>query len=212
MAYLPNFNRCKLYLHHIRLPKLIIFKTCRYTLSIERIVKTQPRTPSPKSSRTMPRPHTCDAASRPLEHLCQWESSSSLDSNRSNRPHTRRVSHPDSYETPTPDSLRWKHPSCLQEDFDSNAEITSSISNNPGDLPRRTSTSTTRSSVTTMRRSSISSYTTQETEITVPSMGSRISTDLDIGSMHSSSSASSEELRQFWNEVWSAEEHAFMNA
>ncbi|KAF5310221.1 hypothetical protein D9619_010255 [Psilocybe cf. subviscida] len=59
------------------------------------------------------------------------------------------------------------------------------------------------------RRSRTASMGTQETElteITAPS-GSNVSTDIEIGSMHTSSSVNSEELRDFWNETWNRTAH-----
>ncbi|KAF5318742.1 hypothetical protein D9619_010647 [Psilocybe cf. subviscida] len=197
---------------------LLSIGTCRYILSMERNANTHARISSPKCNSAERELHTCNdgnsAEDLSLGSYCPepCEPQASVDSTTSTGPYVMRVSSSDSFETLTLDSLKWKHPSCLQGAFDGGIKMSDSSSDVSSDLTRRTSTTSTSSSMSTLRLSSISSHMTQETEITAPSIGTRSSIDIDIGSLHSSSSVTSEELRDVWNEVWSGDEHAFMHA
>lgn len=128
------------------------------------------------------------------------------------KPHVASVSYSRSFETLSSESPRWKHPSCLQGVFDSNVQIANSCSVHSVDPAHSIPITSTDSYMSTLRQPSISTRATEETEITAPSIGARSSLDIEIGSLHSSSSAASEELREFWNEVWSGNEHAFPHA
>jgi hypothetical protein len=102
-------------------------------------------------------------------------------------------------------SFNWLHPVGLH----SLMTVTSTMSTEPTEPALYTSP--TNSIMSYERRQSRTASTetreSGQTEITAPSRGSVRSlagtgTSIEIGSMHTSSSVNSEELRDFWNETW----------
>ena len=183
------------------LAKLIIpLQTSRYILSIERNANVHPGDSLAECNNAGNLSSECC-----YSHPC--DAHSSVD-----RLQDVLVSHPRSFQMLSSNSLSQRGSSSLQRVPDSHATSHSTTTGAHSDLTRQVTSSASTRTASTRNRSSKSSHTTQETGITVPSVSARTSVDIDIGSLHSTSSVTSAELREFWNDIWSGDDGAFGNA